>query len=409
MPAKLEAPLSEPRRSSAGFGCLAVFCFLFAAAGATLFYFAFVLPLARTLAARGWETHSCRVISSRVVGSSSSDGTTYRVEIVYVYEAGGSSRTSDRYDFFGGSSSGRDRKQRIVERYPVYSVTPCYVDPADPGQAVLSRALTPFYLLGLIPLGIALVATAGMIGALRAGRRDTARAAGKPLPVATRGAAATAGGRGAGGAAGPVELSPAVTPLGKLAGFLFLTLFWNGIVSVFVWQVFVGLRRSRPEGGCLALFLVPFVAVGLGLIWATGRQLLSLASPRPRLTLSAAVLPLGEPVLLQWRFTGRVALVSRLLITLEGREEASYRRGTDTVTDRQPFLLSKVVETPYAERISTGSGSIRVPADTMPSWTGEHNKIVWALKVKAEIAGWPDVEEEYPITVIPPPPSGWGR
>jgi hypothetical protein len=78
-----------------------------------------------------------------------------------------------------------------------------------------------------------------------------------------------------------------VTPLGAFFGLTLVALFWNGIVSVFLWQVVASWRQGQPNG-CLTAFLIPFVLVGLGLIYAVGRQFLVLFNPRPHITLTPA-------------------------------------------------------------------------------------------------------------------------
>ena len=47
------------------------------------------------------------------------------------------------------------------------------------------------------------------------------------------------------------------------------------------------------------------------------------------------------------------------------------------------------------------STSFALPADTMPSFTAENNKIIWTIKATLEISGWPDSEEEFEILVAP--------
>jgi hypothetical protein len=37
----------------------------------------------------------------------------------------------------------------------------------------------------------------------------------------------------------------------------------------------------------------------------------------------------------------------------------------------------------------------------MHSFEASNNKIVWAVKLHGEIAKWPDVDFEFPITVLP--------
>ena len=45
--------------------------------------------------------------------------------------------------------------------------------------------------------------------------------------------------------------------------------------------------------------------------------------------------------------------------------------------------------------------ALTVPADTMPSFTADNNRIVWTIKAQLEIAHWPDSEEEFEILVRP--------
>ena len=53
------------------------------------------------------------------------DSTTYSVDIVYRYEVGGRTYRGNRYDFLGGSSSGYEAKQRVVDAHPVGATVTC--------------------------------------------------------------------------------------------------------------------------------------------------------------------------------------------------------------------------------------------------------------------------------------------
>jgi len=191
-----------------------------------------------------------------------------------------------------------------------------------------------------------------------------------------------------------------VGPGGKLVGLILLSLFWNGIVSVFLYQVVSTWRTGQPDG-CLTAFLVPFVLVGLGLIFGTLRQLLVLFNPRLRLTLTPGTLRLGETAYLQWSFANQAAGVRRPIIVLQGREEAQYRRGTSTYTEREIFATVTVVDSVEPFTIANGSASFGVPADAVPSFKADHNKIIWSLKVSCDIPRWPDSEDEYEVLVRP--------
>jgi hypothetical protein len=395
-------PLSNRRAAGTPTGCLALFFSIFLIVGGIAFFFTFVRPMARFFAARSWQETTCTVLESRVAESSDSDGTTYRPEIVYTYSSGGRAYQSNRYDFPGLWSSGRSGKEEIVARYPPGARVSCWINPADPEQAVLSREFGAAYLLGLIPVVFLLVGAGGLVWAVRAGRRAREAA----MSPVTAGSASPFGVEPPAGAGlGPLELRSALSPMGKLLGLGFAALFWNGIVSVFLWQVVATWRSGQPNG-CLTAFLIPFVLVGLGLIFGVFRQFLVLFNPRCSLTLSPGVLAPGEGTYLQWRLEGSSSRVRRLRITLEGREEARYRRGTDTYTDRETFASVTVVDSTQPFEIANGSTGFSVPAGTMPSFSAEHNKIVWSLKVQCEIPNWPDSEEEYEVLVRPA--AGYG-
>ncbi|MFL6194567.1 MAG: DUF3592 domain-containing protein [Thermoanaerobaculia bacterium] len=390
-------PVSSRRQGRSPRGCLGLFFLIFLAVGCAASYFTLWKPLTRYRAAQSWPERSCTILDSRVTENSDSDGSTYGVDIHYAYEMDGREYRSDRYDFLRYSSSGRSGKEAIVARYPPGSRAACYVNPEDPAEAVLTRDLSVRYLVGTIPLVFVAVGLGGLIWVMRSGALSgsTSGAGGSGGAGAPFGVAMTAGAVEPGG---PVELRPTVTRKGMLFGLLFVALFWNGIVSVFVYQIWKSWREGRPEG-CGALFISIFVLVGLALVFAVVRQFLILFTPRPVLTLSPAVLSTGGGGWLQWRLTGGAVGVRRLAVVLEGREEATYRRGTDTYTDRSVFVKVPILETADSYQIPGGTATFTVPAGTAPSFKADHNKIIWSLKVKCEIPGWPDSEEEYEVTV----------
>ncbi|HEV2846539.1 MAG TPA: DUF3592 domain-containing protein, partial [Thermoanaerobaculia bacterium] len=387
-------------------GCLVFFFGLFFLVGAGLFYYIFVRPVGRIVAARSWQETPCTIVSSRVDEISSSDGATYRVDITFSYMAEGGERQSNRYDFSEGSSSGYGGKKAVVDRYPPGSRAVCYVDPEDPGRAVLNRDFSATYLIGLVPLVFLFVGLGGLIWAVPwrgKGRPKALKKAGAAPDGSTVSVAPAVSPFGVeipADASGPMELKPQATPFVIFVGILLCTLFWNGIVSVFLWQAYKGWNAGAPDG-CLTVFLIPFVLVGLAGIFGVFRQLLVLFNPRPRLTLSPRSPATGETAWLQWRLSGRAAGVKRLRITLEGREEAIYRRGTDNVTEKHVFATLPIVDTTEPYEMASGSAPVPLPADAVPSFKADHNKIVWSLKVAAEIPGWPDSDDDFDVVVRP--------
>jgi hypothetical protein len=356
-----------------------------------------VRPLQRILDARDWPEVECTILSSHVETHDSDDGNTYSVAISYRYEVGGRTYTSDRYKFMTGSSSGYEGKAAVVEKHPPGRVTVCYVNPDDPGDAVLERGFTVDIAFGAIPLVFVVVGAGGMFGVWRSGSRK-ARSDGlpsTPTGLATMDAAALAA-----AATGPIVLQPRHSRVAKIGALAFAAVFWNGIVSIFLVQAISGWTRGAPDW-FLTLFLVPFVLIGLGLIAGIGYSVLAALNPRPRLVLSAGAVPLGGEVRVRWEFNGRVQRLERFRLHLEGREEATYRRGTDTVTDKSVFARIELADTADPRAMQTGEVTLRVPAGAMHSFEARNNKIVWELRLRGDIPRWPDISDDFPLIVLP--------
>src|SRR4029453_1677882 len=93
------------------------------------------------------------------------------------------------------------------------------------------------------------------------------------------------------------------------------------------------------------LFLTPFVLIGAAFAYYAARQTMLYIGPRPHLTAPAAV-ALGQAFDLRWQISGRVLRIRSMRIDLEGREEATYTRGTDTTTDTRTFVRLPGLEHP---------------------------------------------------------------
>jgi hypothetical protein len=365
------------------------FLSIFVAAGSAIGYFLSFRPLYLVYQARAWTETDCEVIASRVVAN----GNTSRPDIQYRYYVEDRPHTSGRYNFIPGSTND-STVGATVERYTPGTRFHCYVDPADPAQAVINRDATGWYYLGLVFFaafaGIPLI-----IGVFVVRSHSHIRAA--------RQTADTPLGAGMSGTpldSGPVVLRPSVSPIGKLLMTTFFCLFWNGIVGVFTYIEVTEFMAGRGNW-FMAIFLLIFQAIGVGLLLSVPYQLLALANPRPTLTLSRGTLPLGGAVTFEWQLVGAASRISHLTITLLAREEARYRRGTDTYTDKHEFHREILADASDSIGIEHGSGTIRIPAATMHSFQSPNNKIVWTIEVKGEIRRWPDVSDSFDITVGP--------
>jgi hypothetical protein len=362
------------------------FGLLFVVIGAAVFVPMALVPSIRLAISMTWRATPCTIVGTDMRSWSTDDGTSYRADVLYLYSAGGREWRSNRVDFFSFLSSGYSDAKAVLGRYPQGSSATCWVDPGDSSKSVLDRELRPKQLFGLIPLVFVL---AGWAVAHHGWKKRRERRAEESFTSDFTVAAE-----------GPLALKPQVGPAGKLGGSIFFALFWNGIVSIFVWQAWKGWQGGSPDW-FLTIFLIPFVLVGVFAFGLVGYSLLALANPRPRLTLTPGHPRLGAALHLEWRFTGRATRLSSLRIFLEGREEATYRRGTDTVTEREVFATFDVVNTENYWEIPRGTVEVPIPADTMHSFQADSNKIIWEIKVEGEIDRWPDVDQNFPITLRP--------
>ncbi len=393
---------SSPRAGSAKLkGVLFFFGLVFTLVGGGFTWY-FVQICSQALNAQSWTEVKARVIDSDVLRSESTDSdghrsVTYKIDIFYEYEYQGQKYRSSRYDFFTVSSSGSDSKREVVRRYRAGKVVDAYVNPDDPSQAVLNRDFSWSYLIGLIPLIFLLVGLALLLaGRKRVASQQTALGSTAGASWKKEATAIPSTMR----ASGRIELKPTASPLGKFFGITFIALFWNGIVSVFVYQAYKAWALGNPEW-FLMIFLIPFVLVGALLVFFIFYQFLAVFNPQVALTLGASNLRLGDTLELSWQTRGNVSRLKQLQIILSAKEEASYRRGTDTHTERHTFYEQTLAQSQGQGNISRGSVSMLIPADSMHTFSGNSNKIIWSLKVKGEIPKWPDVDDEYVVNVEP--------
>jgi hypothetical protein len=98
---------------------------------------------------------------------------------------------------------------------------------------------------------------------------------------------------------------------------------------------------------------------------------------------------------------GRSSRIQHLRITLEGMEKARYSQGTDNRVDTRVFARLPVVDTSDSRQIAEGQAQFIVPKDSMHSFCAPHNEIIWTIKVHGDIPRFPDVSDEFPITILP--------
>jgi len=361
----------------------------------------FLHPLVQIAQARSWRELPCTILTSKVESHSSSKGSpTYSVEVTYEYVLEDQRHVGTRYKFMGGSSSGYDGKKEIVDRLSPGTKALCYVNKHDPDDSVIERGFTGDILFGFIPLIFAMIGAGGLYGVFVYKGKAPQPGAAPGLPAAALSGMAPKG---------ATALKTSTSPVMRFGCSLVFALLWNGIVSIFVVEN-ISKWRSGHLDGCGTLFMIPFVLVGLGVGILVIYYFLSLFNPRPMLKLSSATIALGDSVELAWETEGNVDRVRSFTITLEGREEATYKRGTSTSTDKSTFAVIPLAQSNRGKELRRGKATFMVPADSMHSFKSSHNKFVWLIQVKGDIPRWPDIGEEYPVEVLPlRNPPGGGR
>jgi hypothetical protein len=181
-------------------------------------------------------------------------------------------------------------------------------------------------------------------------------------------------------------------------------LIWNGIVIAFI--VLAVRKHVRGEGDWrLDLFVVPFFIVGIYLVYYFFRELLIATGLGPtQLEIADHPLQPGQAYELFFSQSGHLSIDS-FAIYLECEEEATYRQGTDTRTDRCTVSQLQIFRRENFE-IEPGtpfeaSCRFTVPETAMHSFKGDHNEVRWKLVARGKTAGWPDFQRSFPIVVYP--------
>ena len=142
-----------------------VWSLMFLGIGSVFLYFLGVRPVWGVLRASGWAPTPCTVLSSQLKEQNDEDGPAYKIEIVYKYDFGGAPYQSDQYDFLDlATNTNVAARTAVVQAHPPGSKMVCYVNPANPSEAVLERGWTWEMLWGLFPIPFVLVGACGLLG-----------------------------------------------------------------------------------------------------------------------------------------------------------------------------------------------------------------------------------------------------
>lgn len=433
-------------------GCLFLFGLVFFAAGLVAFSATIVAPLWITIRAQSWREVPATILSSEIDESHSSDGTTYRADIKFQYDFENQTYTSKTWNTEWATTYGsRSSATAALQRFPVGTNHPCYVNPNNPERAVLDRSFQLSNLWGLLTLLFIIIGGAVMFGALKPASKSDAGDSmprsnklqskskanstdGQPDKLAFASSqSASNGPRESSNELndgqfdnnefngdlindddddddqaqdideetpwssfeGPQKLKPTESRVTTFVAMVIAATFWNGIS----WIGFISTIAHREWFA--TLFLLLFVGVGAILIVIAIYKLLQCFNPVIEVALSNGAVSHGETVDIAWETTGRVDRIRQLRLTIIGEEVVTYVRGTTTSTDRKIFQRIEISSVSDAESKRFGSASVTIPPGTIHSFYAPNNKIQWSIEVHGDIPFWPDVHETMLFAIKP--------
>ncbi len=367
----------------------------------------------------------CTVLDGQLGSIQTEGGTLYRPEIRIRYRVGDETLVTTAYDIHRRHSGGKEANQARVDRFVPGRPYDCWYDPADPDVVVLVRGYHWwFWLLFVVPVAFILIGGAGLTYTLltwgkSAERRAVLASRTSQLPLFEGNGRAKSAyptipealeANDSAGTKLSYRLAVASGRAWALLVSFALCVVWNGITSIFL-IVAIGRHVEGKPDWVLTAFVVPFAAVGAGMVYYFVRQLVVATVIGPTIVeISEHPLVPGKTYGLFLSQTGRLRMNS-FEVLLVCDEEASYRQGTNARTESQRVFQHKVYR---RERFAIRGQEplevdceIALPAGAMHSFKSPHNEVNWKVVVKGELAGWPDYERCFSL-IVRPAPNGTG-
>jgi hypothetical protein len=314
----------------------------------------------------------------------------------------------------------RDAAVKRLADWPLDGRVPAWYDPDDPGVVVLERGFNWWMWLLTLVLPGALV-TFGGSGLLRAlvrwGTSEERRAVPGGL-VGTLAPLSAAPRQDPGYPTVPAcddhvnspgtvlaYRLPIDSPEGwTLIGFGSFAVLWNAVLVVLGINAGIDLLGGRTDWLLLGL-LVPFAVVGIaGVVVFVRRLVIATAIGTTQIEIGGQSLRPGaafEVLLAQ----GGTGTLDSLALTLEAEEQATFRLGTDTRTERLLVCRQPIAAWPSVQ-LSPGTRfearvTATIPASAMHSLATEHNSVRWMLVVRGTPSRWPAFIRTFPLVVLP--------
>ncbi len=144
-----------------------------------------------------------------------------------------------------------------------------------------------------------------------------------------------------------------------------------------------------------------FGLIGLLTIYGVIYSFLQLFNPQLKLEIDNHPLKPGGEYKIYWSLDRSNRVIEGIEITFQLEEQATYRRGTDTKTDKKVIYQQNIYSQLGKSRERHGESLLKLPANLIHSFNAPNNKLVYQLKCIVQIASFPDVQETFELVVSP--------
>ncbi|HLT37314.1 MAG TPA: DUF3592 domain-containing protein [Enhygromyxa sp.] len=353
---------------------LGVACF---GGGAYFSYDRFVGPLQATRAAERWVETECTIVEARTLKHESDDGTSYELELRYRYPVDGREHEGARYGFYDGYFRRQRTVDGVVAALREAGTVPCYRDPESPDRVVIDRSYDPVSTVGSLGLLGILFGIVLVMPTLRPRRRAEPRIRRWREPDTAAGRWVLERQREGHGIAALLCLVLAIS-----VGGAALALFWLAAETTWIYVPAV------------AVAVIPLACLAMAI-----HQLLAAMGPPVVLEVDRPSAPLGGSITAHWSVRG-IAPVREVVFELLGQEHREV--GFDP---EQPLPTHQTFYEEAIARVQTSARSgvveLAIPAGTMHSFTSEHHRIEWSVRMTVVLDWWPDELSTFTVVVGP--------
>lgn len=379
--------MATKQKSSRGILFLTLFALPFFGVGCFMGYLAVRSVTVHVLAQR-WAEVPATIRQLDLKTHSDSDGSTHKVTCTYTYRFDGREYQSDRVGLSGGSDNigdwQQDTHRRLSAARSRRQTVPCFVNPADPSQALLDRdirfPLLAFYLVFVTVfggVGIGLLTVTHLARRQERRRRERLAEAGHP-----EGSPWLMNDRWAGGIIRPTL---ATRRNWFIATAVFICAIWLPLLAF--------LPRELARGNTLSL--IALIGPLIGLLLAVWAIRLSIRYRKfGRSTFECRPLPgvIGGHLRGELILAGEITTLEQIDVTLKCVNTLTTRSGNSSSTSINTLWDSRQTLTAPAARFGDREMRLpiafQIPHSCRPSNDEDANdKVEWKLLVRATAAG----------------------